>query len=405
MRILLVNRTFWPEPVSAGIILSELAADLGREHEVTVIAGPSPISNGNGRRGLFCREQLGRVEALRTWGTRFPRARLPGRLLNLGSYFVLAAVAGLRMVERPDVVIANTDPPLLGLLGAWLKRRHGCKFVYYCWDIYPDIAVATGGLKNRALLRLLEYANRSAYASADRIVVLGRDMARRLEEKGVAPEKLAIIPQWVDCQRFRTAVHEPLPFDPAGRFVLMYFGNFGLTQPLETVLEAAERLREDGRFLFVLIGEGVRKAALESQARARRLSNVCFLPYPSVKSSARLLAAADLHIIPWQRGLAGLQLPYKLYGILAAARPFVALMEDHTEIAQLARSFKVGLVVAPGNVGELVRAIGQVAADPESFRLMGERGRRLAEQKFDRKLVTRRFGDLLAELHDLSNCA
>jgi glycosyltransferase involved in cell wall biosynthesis len=318
-------------------------------------------------------------------------------MLNLGTYYGLAAMAALR-VRRPDIVIAETDPPLLGVLGAMLKRRWNCRLVYNVRDLYPDIAIANGALRNRALLGLLEHANRFSFRSADCIIVVGEDMRQRLIAKGIPPEKLALVPDWVDCETIRPLPSSRFRSELGEGFVVMYSGNLGLSQQLETVLDAAARLRDESAIRFVLIGEGARKQWLTERARALGLTNLAFLPYRPREELAESLSAADLHLVPLFPGAAGCIVPSKIYGILAAGRPFVAIMEESAEIARLARENSIGFVVRPGDAEGLAQTIRGSAGRRAERAAMGARARRLAEQRFDRRVATRRFGEVLASV-------
>ncbi len=178
----------------------------------------------------------------------------------------------------------------------------------------------------------------------------------------------------------------------------MYSGNLGLSQQLEAVLKAADRLRDDERILFAMIGEGARKKWLEQRARTMGLPNVIFLPYQPPENLGESLSAADLHLIPLAPGAAGCLVPSKIYGILAAGRPFIAMMEESAEVAQIAREDAVGFVVRPGDFDALVRAIREAVDAPERLKQMGVRARRLAELRFDRIKVTSRFSSVLASV-------
>jgi glycosyltransferase involved in cell wall biosynthesis len=392
-RVLFLNRSFWPDREATGQFLTELCDDLSRDHEVTIVAGPSPQRGFAGFR-LWSHEQRGKVSIVRTWGTGFSKSNLVGRLVNLGTYYLLAAVAAFRL-PRPDVIVAETDPPLLGALAAVLKRRWGCRLIYNVRDLYPDIAEVTGGVRNPLLLGLLRRANDFAYKRADLIVTLGHDMASRIVAKGVPADKVAVVPDWVDCERIRPLESNPFRRNFGEKFVVMYSGNIGLSQQLEAVLEAARELRDDQRIIFALIGEGARKQWLEQRALAMGLSNVIFMPYQPLENLAESLSAADLHLIPLAPGAAGCLVPSKIYGILAAGRPFVAMMEENAEVAQIAREEAVGFVVRPGDVDALAGAIREAADAPQRLKQMGMRARRLAELRFDRIKVTSRFGSVL----------
>ena len=396
-RILFLNRSFWPDREATGQFLTELCDDLSIDHEVTIVAGPSYHTDDGNPHGfrLWSREDRGKVTVIRTRGTRFSKSNLAGRLVNLGTYYLLAAIVAFRL-PRPDVIVAETDPPLLGALAAVLKRRWRCRLVYNVRDLYPDIAEVTGGVRSPFLLELLRRGNDYAYERADLIVTLGHDMARRIVNKGVPTEKVVVVPDWVDCGRIRPLDSNPFRRSFGNKFVVMYSGNIGLSQQLDAVLEAADRLRDDDRILFALIGEGARKKGLEERARAMGLTNVRFLPYQPLENLGESLSAADLHLIPLAPGAAGCLVPSKIYGILAAGRPFIAMMEDSAEVAQIARDDAVGFVVRPGNVEALVGAIRAAVDAPENLEQMGARARRLAEQRFDRIKVTSMFGSMLA---------
>jgi len=309
----------------------------------------------------------------------------------------LAAVVAFRL-PRPDVIVAETDPPLLGALAALLKLRWRCRLVYNVQDLYPDIAEVTGGVRNPLLLGLLRRANDYAYERADLIVTLGDDMADRIIAKGVPAGKVVVVPDWVDCGRIRPLESNPFRRNFGGKFVVMYSGNIGLSQQLEAVLEAADGLRDVQRILFAVIGEGARKEWLERRARAMGLPNVTFLPYQPQENLGESLSAADLHLIPLAPGAAGCLVPSKIYGILAAGRPFIAMMEENAEIAQIARKEGVGFVVQPGDVDALIRTVREAVDAPQRLKQMGLRARRLAELRFDRIKVTSKFGAVLASV-------
>lgn len=392
-KLLFLNRSFWPDLEATGQFLTELCEDLAQRHDVTVVCGPSYHAGARVARPLS-EERYGRVRIVRTWGTRFQKSRLPARLVNLGTYYALAALRSMTLA-RPDVVIAETDPPLLGMLGALLKRRHRCKLVYNVRDLYPDIAVANGGVRSRTLLGVLRGANRLAYAHSDLVVTLGRDMRERIVAKGVPAAKVVVVPDWVDTNAIRPIDPNPMRADFGDKFVVMYSGNLGLSQQLDTVLDAAYSLSSDARILFVLVGDGARKQWLQEHARTLRLGNVLFLPYRPKERLAESLSAADLHLIPLARGAAGCLVPSKVYGILAAGRPYVAMMEDHAEVARLAVERGVGFVVPPGDAPQLAATIARAVSNSSELKTMGSRARKLAEQDFSRPTITAKFESML----------
>jgi colanic acid biosynthesis glycosyl transferase WcaI len=392
-KILFLNRVFGPETEATGVLLSELAEDLAFENEVSVICARARSDNRS-IRPLFKRERYGAVKVVRTFAPNVPKQRGLLRYLDFLSYFALAGCATL--CERPDIIVAETDPPILGALGAivgFLWRR---PLVFYCQDIYPEVGLASGALKSRTMRLLVGFSNRLAYARADAVVVLGADMAGLLRRKGVPAEKIVVTPNWIDCgkvkpQAPRADLHEQY----ANKFVVMYAGNLGWTQNLESVLEAARILRNDARLKFVLVGDGARRSELVAEAKASGLTNVDFIDRLDPRRMSEVLAAADLHLIPLGAGVAGSMVPSKVYGILAAGKPFVAMMERHAEVARIAAEAEVGFVVAPGDAAALARTIAHSMDNRALLEQMGRRARTLAERSYDRNLITRRFAELL----------
>ena len=205
-----------------------------------------------------------------------------------------------------------------------LFRSYRAKFVFYLQDLYPDVGVALGRIKHPLLVKLLEASTRRILFAADEVVVLGEDMRRRVLGKGYPhADRIHVIPNWVDTTQVQPCA-EPNPFRERhqldGRFVVMFSGNLGLSQGLERVIDVAAELAGDERIRFVFVGEGAAKADVMAKARALGLNNVLFLPYQPKGDLSASLSGADVHLVPLARGLAGLIVPSKVYGIMAAQR-------------------------------------------------------------------------------------
>jgi colanic acid biosynthesis glycosyl transferase WcaI len=330
---------------------------------------------------------------------RFSKSSLLSRALGLASYTALAALLAIT-VERPDIIVAETDPPLLGFLAAFLKRWHRCRFVYYLQDLYPEVGLATQRLRPGILTALLHCVTQTALHACDRVVVLGEDMRRRVLRRNVPSKKIDIVANWVD-----TATITPLPIEDSlrepwglnGRFVVMYSGNLGLTQNLGEVLVAARAMRHDP-VEFVFVGDGAMKESLQQRARDWSLANVRFLPYQPKGKLAASLAAADLHLLPLQCGLSGYIVPSKLYGILAAGKPYVAAVDKDSDVARIAADSKSGLVIAPDSADEMISSIRWCMAHRSEIAGMGQRGRRYAEAHCARIIAVKAFARVLAEV-------
>ena len=401
MRILVLNQYFHPDVSATSQLLTELCEDLAVDHDVYVVTGRPSYDPGahGGSRGLVSKERLGRVKVARVWSTAFHRSNMPGRLTNYGSY-LLSSVAGAIAVPRPDVVMALTDPPPIGQIGAWVAALRRVPFVLVVKDIFPEVAVQLGMLNNPTLVRLLRRFTRELLRSADRVVSIGPTMDRRLTRMGVPPERITLIPDWADGSIVRP-LEGPSPLRERlgwrDRFVVMHSGNVGLSQDLDVLLDAASILLEDENLVIAIVGEGASKANLRRRAEREGLANVAFLPYQDKSSLSESLGAADLHLVMLRDGLAGYIVPSKVYGILAAGKPFVAAVEAGAEPQRIAEEFDCGMRVEPGDPEGLAKAIRIMRHDAD-LEAMGARARVALEQRYERKLSSRAYGDLLEDV-------
>jgi glycosyltransferase involved in cell wall biosynthesis len=396
-KVLFINRSYWPDAEATGQLLTELCEDLAATFSVTVIAG-QPNSNPSGesyrRRGVETRHG---VRVQRVWHTRFAKRFLPGRIVNYLS-FLWGAFWAAVWTMRPDVIVVETDPPLLCLIGWFLHRVRGSKLVVYLQDIHPDVGVALGKLPNGPLTRLLRGLMARTYRAADRVVVLSRDMKRRIIEWGISEERVECIPNWVDTRAVKPVKvlnHFREDHNLEGKFVVMYSGNLGLCQRLDDVIDAADRLRDRADLLFLLVGEGTLKPKLIEQVARRGLTNVRFLSYQPKARLAESLSAADVHLVPLDPLVAACLMPSKFYGVLASGTPMIAIGPADCELAELTNRHKVGVVCSPGHFDDLAESIEHLVSRPLELGKMGLRARRLAEDQFDRRHAIARFARVL----------
>ncbi|HXT69793.1 MAG TPA: glycosyltransferase family 4 protein [Vicinamibacterales bacterium] len=394
MHIAFFNRSYYPETTATGQLLTDLCEDLVRDHGCRV----SVVTAGRGR--LLGREEHNGVAILRASGTRFSKARFIGRATNYVTYFLSASYAGLRL-DRPDVVVALTDPPIIGL-AAWLAgKRFGAPLVMAFNDLFPEVTVLLPGFHSRPVNAMLQAVNKFLVKRAAANVALGETMRQRLiDNKGAPPDRTTIIANWADTSAIRPGPKaNPFSLEHGldRKFVVMHSGNIGLSQSLETVVEAAGLVRDIPDLQVVFVGDGVKKQEIQERARAAGLTNVRFLPFTPRERLGESFASADVFIVSLQRGLAGYIVPSKLYGILAAGRPYVAAVEESCEVASLTARQDCGLLAEPGNAVAMAARIRQLHADRELTRRLGANARE-AGLAFDRRLQVAKYRDLFAGL-------
>jgi colanic acid biosynthesis glycosyl transferase WcaI len=399
-QVLFINRSYWPDAEATGQLLTELCEDLSDRFDVSVIAGQPNHNPELGEYKRYGVQQRNGVVIRRVLHTRLPKTYLLGRAINFLT-FLIGAVVKAFTAPRADVVVVETDPPLLCILGAWIQWWRGSRLVVYLQDINPDIAVALGKLRNGWLTNVLRRRFAKIYRRADRVVVLSEDMRGAIVDWSVPGSQVTTIPNWVDCRgvypvkqenRFRTEQ------DLTDKFVVMYSGNLGLCQQLEDVLQAAEQLRERKEIQFVLVGEGASKRRLQQYAAERRLENVRFLGYQQKSDLSVSLSAADVHLVPLDRRIVRYMMPSKLYGILASGTPVIAVAPEDCELSRLVREERVGFVTAVDNPSSLADQIRHCADNRTELCEIGARARALAEHRFDRAATTTRFGLLLSDV-------
>jgi colanic acid biosynthesis glycosyl transferase WcaI len=405
--VVFFNRSYWPDQAATGQLLTELAEDLVRHHQcqVSVVAGVPLHGAQSGTatsRGwsVMQRESQNGVQILRAVGTCFSPRKFIARATNYLSYFAAAGIAGFR-TQRPDVVVALTDPPIIGLLALLLARRWRVKFVLLCQDVFPEVARLLEDFHSETVDTLLTQVNRFLIRQADGVIAVGETMRERLiTGKGAAPQKVTVIHNWTDCSAIVPGCKtNPFALEHGlhEAFVVMHSGNIGLSQSLETVVQAAERLQSVPDLQIIFVGDGVKKSRLEAQVRQRSLTNVRFLPYVARARLSESYATADVFLVSLKPGLAGYIVPSKLYGILAAGRPYVAAVETDCEVATITNRHDCGLLAAPQDPNDLAEKILALYRDQTLAKRLGTNARAAALQ-FDRSPQVGKYYALFRQL-------
>jgi glycosyltransferase involved in cell wall biosynthesis len=393
-RVLVLNQYYWPGVEATAHLLSELCEALAAEFDVTVVTGMVAGAEEAGR------SEKDGVEIVRVGSTAYDRSRLTLRAANYLTYLGLSLWEGLQ-VERPDVVLCMTDPPVIADLALVIARRFDVPLVVVSQDVFPEVAVALKRLDNPALVELLRLATRLYLKRADRVVAIGETMRERLVEKGADRDRIVVIPNWTDTSNL-----EPQPRDNRwarehglhDKFVVMHSGNIGHAQDLDMLIRAATFLRDLPDLRIVLIGGGARRDELKELAKVHEVEQVVFMGYQPRELLADSLSSADVHVVGLARGLSGYVVPSRLYGVLAVGRPVLAAAEPDSETARVIERVEAGLVVPPGRPELLARAIRRAYDGELDLAAMGERGREWVAGEGDRRIAIDRYRRLLHEL-------
>jgi glycosyltransferase involved in cell wall biosynthesis len=401
-RLIFVNRYAWPDESATAQMLEDLSQDLAaRGRRVLVIA--SAQRHDNARVVLSEREQHGAIEIVRVGGTRFGRAGLLGRAFDYVS-FARAARAALReRVTSGDIVVAMTDPPMLGNWVHGVARKRGAHCVHWLQDVFPELVEALRPFPGAAMIaRGLRGARDRAWRAADAVVCVGEAMRARVLARGVAPARAHTIANWADTSAISPIAPEQnalrTEWGLDGCFVVGYSGNFGRVHEFAGLLDAAERLRARADIRFVLIGAGAQHAAIAHALRARRLDHVQCRPFQPRAQLSASLGVADLHVVSQREDVEGLVLPSKIYGVLAAGRPVLFLGPASGEIARLLATHQCGERCAANDGAGIARAIEHIAADPARWKAYATHARAAALTQGSRAGATAAWDALLSRL-------
>jgi len=386
VRIVLLNQYYAPAEAATAQLLSEVGEDLARAgHQVSAVC--SRRSYPDPSIVYPARETIGQVSVYRTWTTGFGRFSSLGRLIDYAG-FLLGAGRILALERRIDVVVSLTTPPMVATLGLALSRLRAASAVSWVMDVYPQLACELGVLGRRSLVtRLLDRLGRYTLNRSDGVIALGETMAEKLH--ALSAERVTVIHNWADGRAIRPCPVQDNELRTArgwkDRFVILYSGNLGLAHEFDTVLGAAELLRDERRFLFAFVGEGPRLNEVRQEVARRALPNVEFLPHVSRDDLGRSLTSGDVHLVTLREGLAGLLVSSKIYGILAAGRPTLYVGPQAGEIPRILREGSCGTRLGIGDRAALAAAIRRYDSE-EPYRMdEGRRARELFEARFTKE--------------------
>lgn len=401
MRILLLNQTYHPDVAATAQHAHDLALYLIEAgHEVIVVTSRSIY--GSKGAALPRYEVNDGVEVHRVGASLFGKGGIPGRAADYGVFYLLAAWKVLLM-NRVDVVVPFTTPPLIAGVGLLRKLLRGTPYVYWVMDLYPDVAVACGVIKSNGLLqRTLEWISRCCMRSASKVVILGRCMRDRLRSKRVSDDKLALIGVWADADEVRPVPREDNPLRTewglSGKFVVMYSGNIGVAHDVATMCGAMLQLRDHEHVRFVFVGGGRRLEEIKAFKEQHGLANVQFRPYQPRSAIPHSLSVGDVHLISQRPALTGMLVPCKLFGVMAAGRPVLYIGASEAEVGRIVEEVGCGTTISPGDENTLTQAINYLARNPDAGAAQGRLGREAMEHRFDRRFACAAWERLLVEV-------
>ena len=310
---------------------------------------------------------------------------------------------GSVFLSPPDYLFIESPPLFLGLSGYWLSRLKSARMIFNVADLWPESAVSLGVLNRDSLAfrlseRLEQFCYRKSWLVTGQSKTILHDVKQRFPET-----RLFHLSNGVDTKLFRpenASRDARYTLCRNGDFLAIYAGLHGLAQGLEQVLEAAEILQPQGGFQFVFIGDGPQKAGLKARANSRGLTNVRFLDPLPAEEIPKLLASADALLVPLKGFIPG-AVPSKLYEAMGCGRPVILVAES--EPAEVVREANSGIVVDPGDISGIANALRQLKEEPQLGTTLGQNGRRMVLERFDRDRISDNFVQYLQDEMMLSS--
>lgn len=411
MDVLFINRSFWPDAEATGQLLTELCEETAKIDglQVSVICGqPNLNLEETEFRSTGTMVRNG-VTIHRVRHTTFDKSTFHGRVINFVTFLIAATWRAL-FCKRPDLIVVETDPPLLCLLGWFVSTVRRTKLVCYLQDVYPDIAIELGRLKNNWFSRFLRKCFLFVYRRSDRVVVVGQDMQNWLVNHLVSDNRIQVIENWVDTDLvhpIKTENQFRRDHNLEGKFVAMYSGNLGFTQRFDLVLDAAEELSSYDEIVFAFVGNGVKRSELIEEVKKRKLSNIIFVDYQPKNYLAQSLSAADVHFVLLDRRLTQFMLPSKIYGALASGTPIIGIGQrksplgdrnKDSHIAQMIEQHNVGFFVEESQTSEVARCVLDLFENRELCETISLNAREAATNEYSRSRAVDGFYRLLCQL-------
>lgn len=401
MRIVLIHRYFWPDTPPYANILREIGmrlADAG--HDVTILTC-QPSYNPNVTSRAPATEQLAPNLTVRRWSVLPDRRSDVLKALNMVLFCARLLLARVRLTQVDVVMAASTPPVALAKTASWLARLCGAKFVYHKQDIYPEVVLAPGMLRSTTAGHVLRAIDAHTDRRAARVVVLSEDMAETIAARGVERRSIIVLnnfdPWVLDEDAGGALTTAPRPADDSLR--LVFAGNLGRFQSIDTIIDAMEELGPDAPVTLDFLGDGAMRNELECRASASGLSNVRFRGYQPPNEVARVLQEeADLGVVSLTPGVIKAAYPSKTMSYLRQGCPILVIVESGTELAHTLLSEGAGVQVNPGDAHGLAKVLMDLAGRRDELGRMRAHAQGLYRSRFAADQQLARWAELFEQL-------
>ena len=409
-KLLIYAHYFYPDVASTGQILAELAEGMSDAFDITVICVvPSysgTIEEKYKSKRIYIEEYKG-IKLVRVRVPEFKKSNKISRIKNLLAYFFNSLIATAK-IEKQDYIYTISQPPILGgvlgVLGKWIK---GGKLIYNIQDFNPEQTIAVGYAKNKLLLNTVMAVDKFSCKNSDKVIVVGRDMQETLKNRfnnKKVPSNV-FINNWINekeiyplDQNHPKIIAFKEKYNLQDKFIIMYSGNIGLYYDLENIIKVIGEFKDREDVVFAFIGDGTVKSKIEEYVINNNLNNVTFIPYQDKADLIYSLNAADIHWVVNAKGIKGVSVPSKLYGVMAAGKPVLGVLDEGSEARLIVEECNCGVCIEPGNYKEISRNIEYILNNKELIKSLGQNGRKYLEVNLTKDVSINKYKDTILSL-------
>jgi glycosyltransferase involved in cell wall biosynthesis len=399
--VIFISELFYPETISTSYLITKIATALAKNHSVTVITGPA--TERMIRSSYYpAYEQYQGVEIWRSWGIIFQQDNLFKKVITFISRSLGIFWTSLRVLKKNQLVFLVTFSPAMIIISLILKWIKDIQLIPIVYDLYPDVLVVSGIYQEHSIqVRLLNQLNQLLYHHAKHIILIGRDMEKKLKQQfpTVTRTKTSFIPNWafhdLICPqlKFNNSLLKKLEIED--RFVILYAGNMGRTHDIFTILTAAKQLEKNSSIHFLISGYGYQKPMVDHWITQESPSNLTLLEPCLHENLNELLNACDVAIISMQPNMSGVSVPSRMYNHMASGKAIIAMVDSSSELGLSIQEHDIGWIVEPNNCQDLLETILLAQANPEKTSEKGKKAVKVAMSIYNFQSVLNAYNLLI----------
>ena len=402
--VVILCQYFYPEYVSSATLPTELAIGLlDKGLDVSVVTGfPKEYIDGS-KKDILLEENYKGVDIKRVRYTSQNNKTKFGRILNFFTLMV-SMLSKVNYLRKFKSIIVYSNPPILPIIPYYLKKFFKTKLIFVVFDIYPDSALKMNAIKlNGSIHKVMNFINKRVYKKADKIVLLGNEMKEYVIENKIASKEanLHVIPNWYSNETFivtdEVMNEEFLTIRKEYRFIVLYSGNMGSFQDMETILRGLLHYKDKKEVCFILCGHGNKLPAVKKFIQEQHISNAKAYGFLVGTEYADVLKISDVCLVSLEKGVEGLGVPSKTYGYFAAGKPTIAIMKSTTDIAKSILLAECGKNIMQGDVKGFIHAVDYYRKNPRIREKHSMNARKLYREQYNKEKNIDKYYEIIIE--------